>query len=173
MRLPPAPLVRLVDWRPTDVQDLAPSDGKWKILVFVRDLRASLALAEFCGVLAGKGGLGGIVTTGEEKETGEVQKGKGKGKEDEKRVVLYTIGRNPRSEVQWVDVPELGRDWKRVYVSDAQDREHNAFELFGIPVGGGGVVVVRPDGYILIVDSLEQGMAREAAEGIVRFFAAL
>ena len=34
-RFPPYPVTRLADWNAGNLQDLAPSDGRWKLIAFV------------------------------------------------------------------------------------------------------------------------------------------
>ncbi len=41
-RLPPSPMMRLADWWPTDVQDLIPFDGLFRVIIFAGDISSSL-----------------------------------------------------------------------------------------------------------------------------------
>jgi phenol 2-monooxygenase len=97
-RLPPAPVERLADWRPLDLQDLAPSDGLFKIFIFPGDILVEadlLRLQEFCDALMTFPHMANLFGS---------------------RVILYTILNSERKKAEWVDVPSLLRDWKRFVV---------------------------------------------------------
>lgn len=89
-----------------------------------------------------------------------------------KHAVLYTILDNREDEVQWTDVPRILRSWKRyiycshyckcvVLTSDLsvfvnnQKSSPNVYELLGAAQLG-AVVVVRPDGYVSIVQEISK-----------------
>ncbi|KAJ7650355.1 FAD binding domain-containing protein, partial [Roridomyces roridus] len=91
-RLPPCRLERLADWRPQDLQDLAVSDGLFKMFVLPGDLLheadAANRLELFCNKLSSSDWLG-------------------------TRVCLYTILNGDKAKAMWNDVPLILRDWKR------------------------------------------------------------
>ncbi|KAF9490911.1 hypothetical protein BDN71DRAFT_1434314 [Pleurotus eryngii] len=64
-----------------------------------------------------------------------------------KHPVLYTILDNREDEVQWTDVPRVLRSWKH-----RQDLM-NVYELLGADELG-SIVLVRPDGYVSMVQEL-------------------
>ncbi|KAJ7494654.1 FAD binding domain-containing protein [Mycena galericulata] len=142
-RLPPVGLDRLADWRPQELQDLAPSDGLFKMFLFPGDLLCATEadrLALFCNTLSSSSATEWLGT----------------------RVRMYTILNSEKKNVMWTDVPLILRDWKRVFVTKSSE---NAYTKFGISKDG-AAVLVRPDGHV----SLASVLSAAAAEEIKVFF---
>jgi Phenol hydroxylase, C-terminal dimerisation domain len=99
-RLPPSPLVRLGDWQPMDLQDLAPSDGLFKLFVLPCDIRVpdhKARLKQFAAMLS-----------------------ESAGPHEMEHVSLFVIVNNSKEDVLWKDVPLLFRSWKRCVVCVVQ-----------------------------------------------------
>ncbi|KAF8577151.1 hypothetical protein K439DRAFT_1418443 [Ramaria rubella] len=140
-RLPPGCLVRLGDWQPMDLQDLAPSDGLFKLFIFPCDIlhpdhRARLF--EFMTILG-------------EKMCPEVLD----------RISMFVVLNSVKESVHWKEVPPLVRSWKRVFVCEQPGIE-DLYSKFGI-ASEGATVLVRPDGYISILTDVTAVGARQIA----------
>ncbi|KAJ7285209.1 FAD binding domain-containing protein [Mycena rebaudengoi] len=128
-RLPPSPLLRLSDWRPMELQDLAPSDGLFKIFILPGDILEpsdKSRLEKFCQALTNS-----IVSSLTE------------------RIRIYTILSSAKEKAIWSDVPAIARDWKNVFISEA-GAIYSHFEFSS----EGAAILVRPDGYISILTTL-------------------
>ncbi|KAJ6630324.1 FAD binding domain-containing protein [Mycena sp. CBHHK59/15] len=139
-RLPPSPLLRLSDWCPIELQDLAPSDGLFKIFIFPGDILVPAEksrLDEFGATLSNS-----IVSSLSE------------------RIRVYTVLRSSKTQAIWSDVPQIARDWKNVFISEGG----HIYSQFGISADG-VAILVRPDGYISILTTLKR-----AAGEIASFF---
>ncbi|KAJ6494751.1 FAD binding domain-containing protein [Mycena vitilis] len=135
-RLPPASLERLADWVPYELQDLAPSDGLFKLFLFPGDILLQAdakRLDAFCGTLSTMADLLG------------------------NRIQLYTILNSDKKKAMWTDVPDILQDWKRVFVANSSE---NAYTEFGIS-SEGAAVLVRPDGHVSLASSLSPLAAQE------------
>ncbi|RDB15363.1 Phenol 2-monooxygenase [Hypsizygus marmoreus] len=141
-RLPPQILVRAADFRPFELQDLLPSDARFKVLLFAGDTSQPSQRMRLAMLAAEMGAVNGFLKT-------------------------YTPGGNifaafdiiaissaKRTVVRHTDVPELfGSHWSKVFI-DVEDMKKtqggDTYANFGInPMGV--VVVVRPDGYVGMV----------------------
>ncbi|KAF7327585.1 Phenol 2-monooxygenase [Mycena kentingensis (nom. inval.)] len=146
-RLPPASVERLADWCPFDLQDLAPSDGLWKLFLFPGDVllpEVATRLDAFCCTLSSSPAVGKLLGP---------------------RVVVYTILASAKEQALWTDVPELARDYKRVLVAVPCE---NVYLQLGIKAEG-VVVLVRPDAHISILSTLSIA----TADAISSFFKSL
>ncbi|KAJ7494326.1 FAD binding domain-containing protein [Mycena galericulata] len=129
-RLPPSPLLRLSDWCPIEMQDLAPSDGLFKIFIFPGDILVpaeKARLEKFGASLSAS--IVSILT---------------------ERIRIYTVLNSAKDKAIWSDVPKIARDWKNVFVSEGRD----VYSHLGISPEG-AAVLVRPDGYISILTTLD------------------
>ncbi|KAH7874205.1 FAD binding domain-containing protein [Lentinula edodes] len=101
-RLPPTEIIRMADWQPMDMQDLAPCDVLFKVLIFAGDLFDHRHYTALQGL------------------TQTFQKmADSKDKEDAsllQRFTMYTIIINSKESNIWKQVPTILRDWKR-YIS--------------------------------------------------------
>lgn len=88
-------LDRLTDWRPIDLQDLAPSNGLFKIFLFPGDILVDTdakRFQEFSDALGVSPKALNLLET---------------------RVQIYTILNSDNDKALWSDVPNILRDWKR------------------------------------------------------------
>ncbi|KAJ7127079.1 FAD binding domain-containing protein [Mycena epipterygia] len=139
-RLPPVGLDRLADWRPQELQQLAPSDGLFKLFLFPGDLLCgedAKRLDMFCSTLSSSLGMAEMLGV---------------------RVQTYTILNSDKKKAMWTDVPDILRDWKRVFV--AKSAPENAYSKFGVS-SEGAAVLVRPDGHISLAPILSSAAAKE------------
>lgn len=146
-RLPSFGLTRLGDWQQLDLQDLAPSDGLFKLLIFAGDIllpQQNSCLTQFAASLKDSMSLQIL-----------------------NRLSLHTILAGHREAVHWKDVPPMLQNWKRAFISE-QDGVRSAYEKFGIAATG-AMLVVRPDGYISIIT----GLSSEGALHVNTFLQAL
>ncbi|KAJ7142147.1 FAD binding domain-containing protein [Mycena crocata] len=128
-RLPPSPVLRLSDWCPMELQDLAPSDGLFKIFIFPGDIlvpEEKERLEQFGTALSNS-----IVAVLAE------------------RLRIYTVLSSAKEKAIWSDVPKIARDWKNVFISEGG----NIYSQFDISPEG-AAILVRPDGYISILTTL-------------------
>ncbi|KAF7964521.1 hypothetical protein HWV62_6261, partial [Athelia sp. TMB] len=160
-RMPPQVLLRAADGRPIELQDLLPSDTRFKILVFAGDTtessqRAKLErLAEELG--NPKSFLSLFSYSGKWESTFDI----------------ITISSGKIEGVEYTDVPELFRShWSKIFVDD-QDmlgrQGGRAYENLGIS-SAGAVVAVRPDGYVGLVFPFDA--VRDADEYFASFMCA-
>ncbi|KAJ7659939.1 FAD binding domain-containing protein [Mycena rosella] len=140
-RLPTAAIDRLTDWLPADLQDLAPSDGLFKLILFPGDsLVAADAkrLQDFSDALAESPDTTNLLET---------------------RVTIHTILNSDKQRVLWSDVPSILRDWRRVFVAKEMS-DANVYCIFGISTEG-AAVLVRPDGHMSLVTTMGETSARK------------
>ena len=98
-RLPSFVLTRLGDWQQLDLQDLAPSDGLFKLLIFAGDIlvpQQNSCLTQFATSLKDSMSLQIL-----------------------SRLSLHTVLAGHREAVNWKDVPLMLQDWKRYVLPDA------------------------------------------------------
>lgn len=93
-RLPPSALLRLSDWCPMELQDLAPSDGLFKIFIFPGDI---LVPAEKARLDQFGEKLSGSIVSGLTE-----------------RIRIYTLLNSSKERAIWSDVPRIARDWKKL-----------------------------------------------------------
>ncbi|KAF5335916.1 hypothetical protein D9757_015117 [Collybiopsis confluens] len=129
-RLPPMNIVRFADWHPMDIQDLAASDGLFKIIIFSGDLQGDIEskglreFAEHLQLLA-------------DKKQGSILF---------KQFTMFTVVTEYKESDIWSFIPPFLRNWRRIFT----DRDSN-INTEGNQNGVAkqrGTVVVRPDGYI-------------------------
>ncbi|KZT67328.1 hypothetical protein DAEQUDRAFT_673415 [Daedalea quercina L-15889] len=148
-RVPPRVFVRAADAWPLDIQDLLPSDARFKILLFAGDI-VDPAQSERVRQLA--------------EEMGRPEgflKRFSKGSVETMFEVL-TIASGDKFKVITTPVPSIFRShWSKLFVDD-QDMFKRAggggYEYFGVDPRG-AIVVVRPDGYVGMVTPFEQHKA--------------
>ncbi|KAI0314514.1 FAD binding domain-containing protein [Amylostereum chailletii] len=143
-RIPPAPVLRLADWRPFNVHDLLPADGRFTLLLLPGELRAANAtLPPFVRRLreAGAGVDAGTKAAGKDML--------------KTRVVLADL----KVGLHWTDVVEEVREREAVFVDDVlvQPDEfdmdasaRNVYALYDVAPDG-CAVLLRPDMHISLV----------------------
>ncbi|KAH8110730.1 FAD binding domain-containing protein [Phellopilus nigrolimitatus] len=153
-RMPPQTILCAADARPFELQDLLPSDSRFKVVVFTGNLDAETQRAKvdlFAKEAAGEGGflLKYGVRTGAEKGWASVFE-----------VLTVLVG--TKETVNYTSVPAVLRShWTKVFVDDLEVKGINggtAYSSYGIPPEG-AVVIVRPDGYVGMIAPLEGAKA--------------
>ena len=164
-RLVPQVLVRAADARPENIQELAPSDTRFKLFVFPGDIsqpaaKAALAkLAEYVGEAgsffrkftpsgAAKDAVFDILTIAYV-ELLFIE-----------LVAYVPVSSTTKKEtVNYNDVPQaLRAHWSKVWVDDEQlagGLGGKVYETYGIDSQVGAIVVIRPDGYVSAVAPLD------------------
>lgn len=157
-RLPWSPLIRLGDWQPKDLQDIAISDGLFKIVIFASDILVPEQKAR-------------LVHFSE-------QLSHSLRPEMMHRLSCHTIITSPKERTIWTDVPTLLQSWKRcvqslclsyqaymffprVFVSEEKMTD-SCYTKYGIGPEG-ATVLVRPDGYISMIVQLDGISAQKIA----------
>ncbi|KAI5780854.1 FAD binding domain-containing protein [Geopyxis carbonaria] len=127
------------DARPWEFQDLMPSDGRWRLVVFAGDIRTPTLKASIAALGPRVEKL--VATYGE------------------KTLHVLTCHAAPREEVELSDFPRGLRrehEYWSVYVDAPSYHEGDAkaYENYGVGKETGALVVVRPDGYVSVVCGL-------------------
>lgn len=157
-RMPPQILLRAADSRPVELQDLLPSDARFKVLLFTGDISSPSQqdkLSELSERLGRPGGLLDPARIGSHSSMLDV----------------LTIGIASKWTVRYTDIPPLFRShWSkyasyrprcvysptihlRVLIDDSDPHERSggkAYTSFGVHPSG-AIVIVRPDGYVGMV----------------------
>ncbi|KAI5123497.1 hypothetical protein M0805_008865 [Coniferiporia weirii] len=147
-RMPPQIILRAADARPFELHDLLPSDTRFKLIVFSGDLSIEAQSAKIMMFASETAG-----------ETGFLSK-YGTGATDGWRSVfeIIPILAGKKEIVNYTSVPAVLRShWSKVFIDDVDTKGVSggaAYKAFGISPEG-AVVVVRPDGYIGTVVSLD------------------
>jgi len=156
-RLPPQVIVRAADSRPYEIQDLLPSDIRYKILVFSgnsTDEGRQGVLDELATKLAGENGV--LHKFGKKEDMFDV----------------IAISTATKDTIDYTDIPILLRThWSKVFIDDLEIKGvlgGKAYESYGISREEGAIVVIRPDGYVGFVAGLDQ--VDDLAEYFGKFF---
>ncbi|KLO06801.1 hypothetical protein SCHPADRAFT_678024 [Schizopora paradoxa] len=169
-RMPPQIIIRAADARPFELHDLLPSDTRFKVIVFSGDINELGAqkdrLAHFASAACGEDGV--LSRLGVKKLlSGRAQGAAGTVTSRKSWTTVFevlTVMKGKKETVNYTSVPaEMVSHWSKVFVDDIEIKGINggkAYESFGIGFEG-AVVVVRPDGYIGSVLSLDdvQGLS--------------
>ena len=155
MRFPSTKVLNQSDARPWDTQELLPSNGRWRVVVFCGDIRQPAqanALAEAGKAIANPQSFLNRFTPSKVAPDSVFE--------------VLAIHAAPRRETTIFSFPACfrhfdpvnGYDYSKIYVDDESYHEGHGkcYETFGIDAGerGGCVVVIRPDGYIAFVGSM-------------------
>ncbi|KAF1980310.1 hypothetical protein BU23DRAFT_495713 [Bimuria novae-zelandiae CBS 107.79] len=156
MRIPSHRILNQSDARPWHLQELLPSDGAWRVLVFAGDI---LEPAQFSRYSA----FGKALSSPDS----FVNQHKPKGAEGGLGSLfeILTIHSSPRAKVELLSLPEVfhpyspeyGWDYNKIYVDDRSHHEGHgqAYANYGIDPRRGCVVVMRPDQYVSWIGELE------------------
>ncbi|KAG6876188.1 hypothetical protein C0992_000550 [Termitomyces sp. T32_za158] len=132
-RVPAQRVTRVADGRQYELQDLLPSDTRFKVLVFTGDISDADQRANVEKLVADMGAENGFLKRYSPNSTA---------------FDIISIASN-NDNILYTDVPELLRShWSKFFV-DKPTRfgGGNAYVKYGIE-GQGAVVIVRPDGYV-------------------------
>ncbi|KAI0730595.1 FAD binding domain-containing protein [Earliella scabrosa] len=145
-RLIPHVFIRAADARPYNIQDLLPSDTRFKILVFAGNTANAAQAAR-------------VQALEEEMNRPEgFLKRFGRG-EPTKVFDILSISSAKKQEVNYIDLPPLFRPhWSKVLLDDTDMYARvggDGYVTYGIDAQQGVIVVVRPDGYVGMVAPFE------------------
>ncbi|KZT25320.1 hypothetical protein NEOLEDRAFT_1169502 [Neolentinus lepideus HHB14362 ss-1] len=142
-RILPQSVIRAADARPFELQDLLPSDTRFKILVFTGDIRDASQM-EKVNELANKLG----------REDSFLRKF---GKRQDEVYDMFSICSTRKEEVNYTDMPPILRShWSKVLLDDIDSTGKiggGVYDKYGIG-SEGAIVVIRPDGYVGVVAPL-------------------
>ncbi|KAK0466825.1 FAD binding domain-containing protein [Desarmillaria tabescens] len=142
MRIPPEMVVRAADSRPFNIQDLLPSDARFKLIVFTGDTSSASTLAvlqqsanELQSVLTKYCASGPITSVFD----------------------IISISSESKATILYNALPPFLRShWTKVYIADVNGLgDNNVYTRYGVAPEG-AVVVVRPDGYVGMVIPLRK-----------------
>ncbi|KAH8110740.1 FAD binding domain-containing protein [Phellopilus nigrolimitatus] len=143
-RMAPQIILRASDARPYELQDLLPSDTRFKVLVFAGDIASGTQLAKLEKLAAEATSESGFLS----------RYGHRSDKGWEEVFEVLTILDGTKETADYTKVPATLRPhWSKVFIDDTDITESQggeAYESFGIS-SEGAVVIVRPDGYIGMV----------------------
>jgi phenol 2-monooxygenase len=151
MRFPDNRLVMQCDGRPWFIHDKIPSDGRWRVIDFAGDFKASPALAAQ------------LVAVGDYFSSPEsfVTKYTPKGAKIDSVIELLLVHASNANSVEWDDFPLAFRprdqnrimDYWKIYgdMESLHGGTGEGYQKFGIGRDVGALVVIRPDGYVAVV----------------------
>lgn len=154
MRLPSYKVLNQSDARPWHLQELLPSNGAWRILVFAGDILDSIQLARYHALGIAMDSANSFLRqfTRSDEPVDSVFE-------------VITIHSAPRVGVELLSLPDIfhpfsqeyGWDYNKVFVDDISYHEGHgrAYENYGIDPRTGCIVIVRPDQYVSWIGELE------------------
>ncbi|KAK7204882.1 phenol 2-monooxygenase [Myxozyma melibiosi] len=165
-RFDTAKVINQSDARPWYLTDCMLSDGRWRIVNFAGDFKQVPELSKKLNWL-------GEYLAG---ESSFIKKYTPPGAKVDSVIEVLTVHASKRVETEWDDFPLAFRprdcagrmDYWKIYVDDDSFHEGHghAYEKYGIDREVGAYVVVRPDGYVSMVEPLGE----EGIEKIAGFF---
>ncbi|KAI8996410.1 FAD binding domain-containing protein [Trametes punicea] len=146
-RMVPHDFIRAADARPYNIQDVLPSDTRFKILVFVGNSVDPVQAAR-------------VQALAEEMDRpSSFYHRFGQGQPSTVFDIL-SISSAKKQDVNYTDLPRLFRQhWSKVLLDDTDMYARvggGGYEAYGIEPQRGAIVVVRPDGYVGMVAPLER-----------------
>lgn len=163
MRMPSFKVLNQADARPWHFQELLPSNGKWRIVLFAGDISKEHQMAR-------------VQRFGESlaQHDSFINRFTPKGKPINSIIEILTVHSAPRASTELHEFPVIlhpfseqdGWDYRKIYVDDQSYHEGHgrAYKNYGIDVMEGCVVILRPDQHV----SWKGGL--EGVEDIDRFF---
>ncbi|KAK7056500.1 hypothetical protein VNI00_003056 [Paramarasmius palmivorus] len=142
-RVPPQILLRAADGRPFDIQDLLPSDTRFKVLVFTGDSSDPAQLAKVTSLAEEIQAPGSFLT---------------KSSFGKDMLEFMAISSANKQSVVYNVIPALFRShWSKVFIDDVDMTGKQGGELYSsYGIGpSGAVVVVRPDGFVGTITPLD------------------
>ncbi|KAI0701479.1 FAD binding domain-containing protein [Cytidiella melzeri] len=145
-RMLPHVFVRAADGRPYEIQDLLPSDTRFKILVFAGDTSE-------------RGQMDRVRGCAERFASEDSFYRLSGGKNPQKVFDILSVCSQHKDSVNYTDLPVILRPhWSKVLTDDMDMFRRtggNGYEAYGIDTLRGAIVVVRPDGYVGMVAPLD------------------
>ncbi|KAJ4159541.1 uncharacterized protein LMH87_008439 [Akanthomyces muscarius] len=163
-RIPSVKILSQADARPWHLQELLPSNGRWRVLVFPGDVQSQAQAAQLIDVANSFDASNSFVYCFTPA-----------GGPIDAVFEIFAIHRAPRTAVTIFDFPSIfrrfsetdGYDYDKIYVDDISYHEGHGkiYEEFGIAEHG-CIVVVRPDQHVSYIGSLSEPAA------VTQFFSA-
>ncbi|KAF8628709.1 hypothetical protein AX17_005932 [Amanita inopinata Kibby_2008] len=152
-RVPPQILLRAADGKPTELQDLLPSDTRFKVLFFVGDTSIPEQLQRVHTVA---GELVGSCDTGID---GILPRYVPEGRDLSSAMDVLTISSSTKKTFKSDVLPKVLRThWSKIFIDDEYIhgiQGGDAYAKLGVNPEG-AVVIVRPDGYVGMVAPFDQ-----------------
>ncbi|KAF8159367.1 FAD binding domain-containing protein [Crassisporium funariophilum] len=146
-RMPPQKFLRAADYRPVELQDLLPSDARFKILVFAGDTSDAAQLSK-------------VEVHAE--ELADLLEKLAPGPDIFSAFDILSISSAAKSNVRYNDLPKrLRSHWSKVLIDDDDVRgapevsRGNGCRNYGIATTG-AIIIVRPDGYVGMTAALHE-----------------
>ncbi|KAJ6788229.1 hypothetical protein PWT90_04373 [Aphanocladium album] len=163
MRIPSCKVLSQADARPWHLQELLPSNGRWRVLVFPGNIQDKMQAAQLTSVAENF-----------EKSDSFVSRFTPADGPIDAVFDIFAVHKTPRTEVTIFDFPPVfrrfsetdGYDYERIYVDDVSYHEGHGkiYREFGIS-DQGCIAVVRPDQHVSYVGALNEPAA------VTQFFA--
>ncbi|KAF7302055.1 hypothetical protein MIND_00772000 [Mycena indigotica] len=138
-RMPPQVVVRAADFRAMELQDLLPSDTRFKLLFFTGDAETSMLEKLAQGVQSILAKYGTVA------------------------IDIISIVKSKRPNFSFLELPEeLRPHWSKVFCDEKNlhgTEGGEAYGAFGIDPDVGAIICVRPDGYVSAVAPLSDPSA--------------
>ncbi|KAG9313144.1 putative monooxygenase [Chiua virens] len=145
-RVPPQKFVRAADASPHELQDLLPSDFRYKLLVFTGDLNDA----------SQRGKIDSMVKDLQRSESFLTKYTSSK--PSTAKFDILTISKGKKEEFDFLKVPALLRPhWSKVLIDDTDVMGAvggRGYSYYGV-ADEGAIVVVRPDGYVGMIAPLD------------------
>lgn len=158
-RIPSVKVLNQSDARPWHLQELLPSTGRWRVIVFPGDITKPTQAKKLQAV-------GSAFAT----KNSWLSRFTPSGARFDEVFEVFAVHHAPRTSVTIFDFPSVfrnfdetdGWDYSKIYADDVSYHEGhgNIYEEFGIS-DDGCIVIVRPDQYVSYVGSLENTAAVE------------
>lgn len=165
MRIPSVKVLNQSDARPSHFQELLPSNGTWRVVIFpgnVLETRQKERLAKLGEQLASADSFLKRFTPATAKYDSVIE--------------LLTVHSAPRQEVDVFDFPEVfrpqdeveGVDYWKIFVDNESYHEGfgKIYEYFGIDPQEGCAMIIRPDQYLSYIGKMD------GYDGMDKFFSA-
>jgi phenol 2-monooxygenase len=154
MRMPSFRILNQSDARPWHLQELLKSDGRWRLLVFAGNIKATKQMDRVQRLASSLS-----------QPSSFLHRYKPSGKRIDSLIEVLTIHSSPRTECTIFDLPDIfhpyddgyGWDYWKVYVDDESYHEGHghAYDNYGIDSEIGCVLIVRPDQYVSWIGSID------------------
>jgi phenol 2-monooxygenase len=169
-RIPSHKVLNQADARPWHLQELLPSNGTWRLLVFAGDLLDQTQFAR-------------LSTLADRLSSPDSFINRYKLKEDGKMASLFeilTIHSSPYEKIELLSLPDIfhpysqeyGWDYNKVYVDGNSYHEGHgqAYHNYGVDAKRGCAIILRPDQYVSWIGELEDvDSMNDFFKGIFRF----
>ena len=152
-RIPSVKILNQSDARPWHLQEVLPSNGRWRVLVFPGDIQDSDQNAKLHKL-----------ADGIDRPESFIHAHTPKGAKSDEVIEILTVHASPRQNVTIFDFPAVfrpydevdGWDYNKIYVDDVSYHEGfgKIYESFGISKQG-CLIILRPDQYVSYIGPLD------------------